>query len=102
MKSDDYEAIPRLLYRLQVTSSPRLAIRFRRQVVESVVTRLMSVLKQIPNALDQPAPRVEILTIGAAGPVFTVRPYCRNEHYWQVYFDTNRAINQVFVAGTAQ
>ena len=26
----------------------------------------------------------------------TARPYCRNEHYWQVYFDTNRAISRLF------
>jgi small conductance mechanosensitive channel len=25
-----------------------------------------------------------------------VRPYCSNEHYWQVYFDTNRLIREVF------
>ena len=49
------------------------------------VNRLASVVKQIPNVLAQPAPRVEILTFSAAGPVLTVRPYCRNEHYWQVY-----------------
>ena len=26
------------------------------------------------------------------GPVISVRPYAANEHYWQVYFDTNEAI----------
>ena len=26
------------------------------------------------------------------GPVIAVRPYCHNDHYWQVYFDTNEAI----------
>jgi small conductance mechanosensitive channel len=67
--------------------------------VEDTVNRLASVVKQIPNVLAQPAPRVEILTFSATGPVLTVRPYCRNEHYWQVYFDTNRAINQVCIAG---
>jgi small conductance mechanosensitive channel len=25
-----------------------------------------------------------------------VRPYCANEHYWQVYFDTNRLIRETF------
>ena len=24
-----------------------------------------------------------------------VRPYCHNDHYWQVYFDTNKAIAEV-------
>jgi small conductance mechanosensitive channel len=27
-----------------------------------------------------------------------VRPYCRNDHYWQVYFDTNRLIREAFGA----
>jgi small conductance mechanosensitive channel len=27
--------------------------------------------------------------------VLAVRPYCHNDHYWQVYFDTNRAICEV-------
>ena len=31
-----------------------------------------------------------------AGPVLCVRPYCSNEHYWQVYFDTNRLIREAF------
>ena len=30
------------------------------------------------------------------GPVLAVRPYCNNEHYWQVYFDTNRLIRDTF------
>jgi hypothetical protein len=31
-----------------------------------------------------------------AGPLLAVRPYCSNEHYWQVYFDTNRLIRESF------
>jgi small conductance mechanosensitive channel len=23
-----------------------------------------------------------------------VRPFCHNSHYWQVYFDTNKAIQE--------
>ena len=35
-----------------------------------------------------------------AGPLLAVRPYCHNNDYWQVYFDTNRAIREVFgIAG---
>jgi small conductance mechanosensitive channel len=30
--------------------------------------------------------------------VLAVRPYCSNEHDWQVYFDTNRAIREAFGA----
>jgi small conductance mechanosensitive channel len=30
-----------------------------------------------------------------AGPVLAVRPFCNNKDYWQVFFDTNRAIQEV-------
>src|SRR2546429_4659589 len=35
--------------------------------------------------------RSEILEFNLAGPVLAVRPYCHTDHYWQVYFDTNRS-----------
>jgi len=53
-------------------------------------------LARIPNVLATPAPDVEILQFTPAGPQLCVRPYCHNEHYWQVYFDTNRAIREAF------
>jgi hypothetical protein len=28
--------------------------------------------------------------------VLAVRPYCHTDHYWQVYFDTNRLIREAF------
>jgi hypothetical protein len=39
--------------------------------------------------------------VSAAGSTLTIRPYSRNEHYWQVYFDTNRLISQLFGAPAA-
>jgi small conductance mechanosensitive channel len=50
----------------------------------------------IANVLDKPSPDVEILTFTPMGPVLAVRPYCNNAHYWQVYFDANRAIRETF------
>ena len=52
-------------------------------------------LRRIPNVVAEPAPDVEILTFTPLGPVLAVRPYCHNDHYWQVYFDTNRSICEV-------
>ena len=49
-------------------------------------------LARVPNVVTAPAPEVEILTFTPLGPVLAVRPYCHNDHYWQVYFDTNRSI----------
>ena len=53
-------------------------------------------LAKIPNVLSDPFPDVEILQFNLAGPVLAVRPYCHNDHYWQVYFDTNRLIRESF------
>ena len=62
--------------------------------VQKVISLLKANLAKIPNVLTDPAPDVEILTFTLAGPVLAVRPYCSNDHYWQVYFDTNRAIRE--------
>jgi small conductance mechanosensitive channel len=53
-------------------------------------------LGSVPNVLASPAPDVDVLQFTPAGPLLCVRPYCSNEHYWQVYFDTNRLIREAF------
>ncbi|HYB76733.1 MAG TPA: mechanosensitive ion channel family protein [Candidatus Bathyarchaeia archaeon] len=63
---------------------------------QDAIQRLKAGLVKIPNVLATPAPDVEILTFNLAGPVLAVRPYCNNQHYWQVYFDTNRLIRESF------
>jgi small conductance mechanosensitive channel len=60
------------------------------------IARLKDGLARIPNVLTSPAPDVEILTFNLAGPVLAVRPYCHTDHYWQVYFDTNKTIRETF------
>ncbi len=57
-------------------------------------------LKTIPNVVADPEPVVVILTFTPAGPVLAVRPFCHNDHYWQVYFDTNLAIREVLGSDT--
>ncbi len=61
---------------------------------QDAINRLRENIRQIPNVLDVPAPDVAILEFNLAGPVLAVRPYCTNENYWQVYFDTNRVIRE--------
>ena len=62
----------------------------------------MALLKEkiatIPNVLADPAVDVEILEFNLVGPVLAVRPYCHTDHYWQVYFDTNRTIRESLAA----
>jgi small conductance mechanosensitive channel len=63
---------------------------------QAAIALLKPALLQVPNVMGEPAPDVEILTFNLSGAVLAVRPYCNNQHYWQVYFDTNRLIGDTF------
>lgn len=60
--------------------------------VQDAIARLKTKLAAIPNVATTPAPDVEVLTFTELGPVLAVRPYTYTDHYWQVYFDTNKVI----------
>ncbi|KAF7963402.1 mechanosensitive ion channel protein MscS [Cupriavidus sp. UYMU48A] len=62
----------------------------------AAVTLLKERIAAIPNVLADPPVDVEILEFTLVGPVLAVRPYCHNDNYWQVYFDTNRIIRESF------
>ena len=64
--------------------------------VQDAVRRLKERMPSIANVMTTPAPDVEILTFNDRGPVLAVRPYVHTDHYWQVYFDTNRVIRDAF------
>jgi small conductance mechanosensitive channel len=64
--------------------------------VDEAIAKLKQSLSQIPNIETNPAPDVHILEFNLAGPVLAVRPYCNNNYYWQVYFDTNKIIKETF------
>jgi small conductance mechanosensitive channel len=63
--------------------------------VQAALALLRAEVARIPNVVAQPAPEVNLLDLNLVGPVIAVRPYCHNDHYWQVYFDTNEAIVRV-------
>jgi small conductance mechanosensitive channel len=65
---------------------------------DGAVAKLKAALPGITNVLADPAPDVEILTFNERGPVLAVRPFVHTDHYWQVYFDTNRTIRATFGA----
>lgn len=60
----------------------------------AAIALLRERIAAIPNVLAEPAVDVEILDFTLVGPVLAVRPYCHNDHYWQVYFDTNRILRE--------
>lgn len=66
--------------------------------VADAIVRLRSAVAAIPNVAANPAPDVDLLQFTPEGPVLCVRPYTHNDHYWQVFFDTNRAITAAFGA----
>jgi small conductance mechanosensitive channel len=59
------------------------------------IARFKASVAKIPNVATEPAPEVNLMDMNLVGPVISVRPYCHNDHYWQVYFDTNEAIVRV-------
>ena len=66
--------------------------------VQDAIRRLKHALAAIPNTAREPAPDVEIIDFNERGALLAVRPYTHTDHYWQVYFDTNRAISDTFGA----
>ena len=65
---------------------------------QAAMALLREKIAAIPNVLAEPKVDVEILDFTLVGPVLAVRPYCHNDHYWQVYFDTNRTIREALGA----
>ncbi len=48
---------------------------------------LMNVLTSHDKVLSDPAPAVTVLELADSSINFAVRPWCKTEDYWQVYFD---------------
>lgn len=60
--------------------------------VHKAIALLKEAVSKVENTSKTPAVDVEILEFNEFGPKLAVRPYCHTAHYWQVYFDTNKAI----------
>jgi small conductance mechanosensitive channel len=64
--------------------------------VQEARDKLKAALAKIPNVRTNSPPDVEIVDFTPRGPVLAVRGYAHTDHYWQVYFDINRAIVDTF------
>ncbi|WP_282163325.1 mechanosensitive ion channel family protein [Ulvibacterium marinum] len=49
---------------------------------------LMEVLTSNPKVLSEPAPSVNVMELADSSVNFAVRPFCKPEDYWDVYFAT--------------
>jgi small conductance mechanosensitive channel len=66
--------------------------------VREAMDKLREAVTSVANVAREPKPEVEILQFTPEGPLLAVRPYTHTNNYWQVYFDTNKAIVDTFTA----
>lgn len=55
--------------------------------IKQTKTVLMNVLTSHDKVLSDPAPAVTVLELADSSINFAVRPWCKTEDYWDVYFD---------------
>ncbi|MEO9571070.1 MAG: mechanosensitive ion channel domain-containing protein [Polaribacter sp.] len=53
---------------------------------------LMNVLTSNPKVLKDPAPAVTVAELADSSVNFAVRPWCKTEHYWDVYFEVTENV----------
>ncbi len=53
---------------------------------------LMNVLTSNPKILQDPAPTVNVIELADSSVNFAVRPWCKSEDYWDVYFQTTENV----------
>jgi small conductance mechanosensitive channel len=83
------------------SANPYRAVDLRVQLAASVspddaMAMLLKAVSAIPNVIADPAPVIEIIEFTESGPKLLVRPFCHNDHYWQVVYDTHKVIAATF------
>ncbi|HEX9455285.1 MAG TPA: mechanosensitive ion channel family protein [Candidatus Binatia bacterium] len=83
------------------SANPFRRVDLKAQLAHSVdhneaIKLLKERVSKVANITLNPPPDVEVLEFNFNGPVLAVRPYCHTDHYWQVYFDTNKVIRETF------
>ena len=63
--------------------------------VAHAIRLLKDGIQSVPNQMNGIEADIEVLEFSERGPRLAVRPYTNINHYWQVYFDTNRMIVEV-------
>lgn len=64
--------------------------------IETVKCILTKVAQGHPKALKDPEPFVRLSAHGDSALTYTVRIWCKNEDYWDVYFDTTEKVKKAF------
>lgn len=59
---------------------------------------LLRILEEDERVLEDPAPLVAVAELADSSVNFNVRPWCKTEDYWDVYFDTQEKVKLTFDA----
>ena len=59
---------------------------------------IMKVLTSHPKVIATPAPMVNVLELADSSINFAVRPWCKSEDYWAVYFESTENIKEALDA----
>lgn len=62
--------------------------------IKAAKTVLMEVLTSHPLVLKDPEPTVNVSELADSSINFAVRPWCKSEDYWTVYFDVTEATKE--------
>lgn len=60
--------------------------------IENAKKIILEVMNQNEKVLKEPAPFVGVLELADSSVNLAVRPHCKPEHYWDVYFNTYEAV----------
>ncbi len=66
--------------------------------IEKAKAVCMEVMKRHDKVLDDPAPYVGVSEMADSSVNLAVRPWCKGEDYWMVFFDINQGIKEAFDA----
>ncbi len=59
---------------------------------------LADIVSSHPKVLSQPEPIIKLHTLGESSVDFVVRPWCKTDDYWDVYWDITREVKMRFDA----
>lgn len=66
--------------------------------IKKVKHTLMKVLTSHPMILQDPEPTVNVSELADSSVNFAVRPWCKTEDYWRVYYDVTEQTKEAFDA----
>ena len=88
-KVENYSTLPQRRVDLSVSAPFNMSIQQVNETIEAV-------MNAHPKVLKTPAPFVRAEKFGEKGMDYTVRAWCQNADYWDVYFDLTQQIKEAF------